>query len=476
MPLTIRTRLTLMYFGVLASSFLAFFWICDLGFRRSIETTVNNASRDNLLAIQRVIEKSVHAGLPKVQRELSELSELWANGAIFQVTDAGNNLIFASPRFASPEIALPPPGRTVSFVTTNLEKLQYRIAEESVTIGSKDFLIYAAVPTEPFDQALDNFRVIEKEFLPLLALLAGLLGYWLAGRALAPVDRIIQSAGDVGVQNLSRRLEVPPARDELRRLTETLNAMLDRIEQAVKRITQFTADASHDLRTPIAVIRTSAEIALRRPRPAAEYRESLERILEASQDTTVMIESLLALARADTGGANLKLAPMDITQVLQKAAAQTSILADAKNLTFVAELAEKPPCLNGDAEAIEKLCLALLDNAVKYTAAGGLVSLRSHVEPVEVIVEVEDTGIGIAESDQTRIFDRFFRADHARSRNTPGSGLGLSIAAWIASAHGGTIEVQSRLGKGSVFRVRLPRGTEVSEGDGAGQKPDVVHA
>ncbi|HVM75669.1 MAG TPA: ATP-binding protein [Candidatus Saccharimonadales bacterium] len=457
MHLTIRTRLTLWYFGVLAASFLAFFWICDLGFRRSIETTVNEASRNNLEAVRRVIDKSRPAGTRKLQKELTELSELWANGAIFEVSDIHGNVLFASPPFSAPQSRLPqPPQARVSYLTTNLARLQYRIAQEAILSGEEEFLVNAAVPTEPFDQALDHFRLIEKEFLPLLVLLACLLGYWLAGRALAPVDRIIQSAEDVGVQNLSRRLQVPAARDELRRLTETLNAMLDRIEIAVKRITQFTADASHDLRTPISVIRTDAEIALRRPRTAAEYRESLGRILEVSEGTTGLIESLLTLARADGGNSNLRLAKIDLTPTLEKVALQTSVLAGSKGISFTTALSNEPLWVKADAPAIEKLFLIFLDNAVKYTPPSGFVRLRSHESNGEAVIEIEDTGIGIAPEDQARIFDRFFRVNHARSTSTPGAGLGLSIASWIAAKHNSAIEVDSALGSGSVFRVRLP--------------------
>ncbi|HEY1472362.1 MAG TPA: HAMP domain-containing protein, partial [Candidatus Acidoferrum sp.] len=278
MQLTIRARLTLLYFVVLAASFLAFFWICDFGFQRSIDTTVNDASRGNLESVRRVIETTLPEGIPKVQQELTQLADLWANGAIFQVASADGQRLFRSSPFLSPQFALPTiPATGVSFLTTNLELRQYRIARARMLIDGKTFLIDTAVPTEPFDQALDNFRLIEKEFLPLLVVLASLLGYWLGGRALAPVNRIIQSAKEVGVQSLSRRLELPRAKDELRRLTETLNAMLDRIESSVKRITQFTADASHDLRTPLSLIRTNAELALRRPRTENEYRATLTR-------------------------------------------------------------------------------------------------------------------------------------------------------------------------------------------------------
>jgi two-component system, OmpR family, heavy metal sensor histidine kinase CusS len=454
---TIRAKLTLLYFLVLAASFCAFFWVCDLGFRRSIETTVNEASRSNLKIVQRVLENSAAKGAPKVQKELGELSELWANGAIFEVAGADGQWIFRAPRFLKPEFPLPAPSaNAVSFVTRNLDLQQYRIAQERVTVEGQVFQIDAAVPTEPFDQALDNFRLIVKRFLPILVVLASLLGYWLSGRALAPVSRIIHSAEQIGLSNLSRRLEVPTARDELRRLTETLNAMLGRIESSVNRLRRFTADASHDLRTPLALLRTNAELALRRPRTELEYREALTRILEISEETTGLIEALLTLARADSGGTHLQCKPLDATPILQKAAREASLLAVSKGLTFSAKLAESALLIRADGGAIEKLLLSLLDNAVKYTPAGGAVIFRSMAAQEEAVIEVEDTGIGICEEDQEHIFDRFFRADQARSRKVPGSGLGLSIAKWIAEAHKGGIEVVSRLGAGSLFRIRLP--------------------
>jgi two-component system, OmpR family, heavy metal sensor histidine kinase CusS len=312
------------------------------------------------------------------------------------------------------------------------------------------------VPTEPFDQALDHFRLIEKRFLPLLVILASFLGYWLSGRALVPVNRIIHSAERIGVQNLSQRLEVPRAQDELQRLTVALNAMLERIESSVQRIRQFTANASHDLRTPLSLIRTHAELALRRTRTEPEYRESLSRIFSASQETTQLIEALLTLARADAGAAHLQFKQLDLTTVLQRAALQASVLAISKGLSFSSNLFEEPLFLRADSSAIERLFLAVLDNAVKYTPAGGFVSFRSFVHSGQAVIEVEDTGAGIAPEDLSRIFDRFFRADQARSREVPGSGLGLSIARWIAETHKGSIEVESRPGSGSLFRILLP--------------------
>jgi len=453
--LTIRARLTLLYFVVLAASFVAFFWICDFGFRRSIEITVNDASRSNLETVRRVIDGSLPRGIPKVQKELSELAGLWANGAIFEVAGPDGQSIFRPKRFQALQAPLPEvPAQGISFLTTNLEALQYRIARERVVIGGGVFLIDAAVPTEPFDQALDGFRLTEKRFLPLLVVLASLLGYWLSGRALAPVNRIVESAESIGVQNLSRRLEVPRAKDELRRLTETLNAMLGRIESSVAHITQFTADASHDLRTPLALIRTNAELALRRHRREEEYRETLRRILAAAEESTQLIEQLLTLARADAGAAQLRFETADLSQVLYKASQHARILAQAKGLEFSEEIDCEPFPVSLDSSAMERLLLALLDNAVKYTP-GGSVTLRAYLCEGQAIVEVQDTGVGICQTDLPHIFDRFYRADQTRSREVRGSGLGLAIARWIAEMHKGTIEVESELGHGSLFRIRL---------------------
>jgi heavy metal sensor kinase len=455
---TIRARLTLLYALVLGASFLAFFWICDLGFQRSIETTVNDEARSDLETVQRVVLDSAPKGPEKLRQELNELSALWANGAIFQVATSDGQLIFQPPPFSAPDVPFPSNSGGPTFFTRNLGSSQYRIARRQIATGGWKYLLDTAVPTEPFDQALDRFRIIEKEFLPLLVLLASFLGYWLSGRALKPVNRIIETAGAIGVHDLHRRLEVPRANDELRRLTETVNAMLGRIEMSVQRITQFTADASHDLRTPLALIRANAELALRRTRTSAEYREALERILASCEETTQLIEHLLSLARADAGAAQLKYERLPLPPIVKRVCQQARVLAFAKGLTFTAEWPDDDLQFEvyGDASALERLFLTILDNAVKYTPAGGRVVVRTRAEDGKFVIEIEDSGMGIAESELPKIFDRFYRADQARSRVIGGSGLGLSIAHWIAKMHSGTIKAESQLGQGSLFRICLP--------------------
>jgi heavy metal sensor kinase len=392
-----------------------------------------------------------------VKDELNELAGRWAGAALLQVSYSHGKPIFQSDSFQRPYSPLPPgTGTQITFLTTHLDNLQYRIAMRTTEINGHVFRIRAAVPTEPLDQALDRFRLILKETLPFLVVLASLAGYWLSRRALEPVNAIIESARGIGVQNLSSRLAVPLANDELRRLSETLNDMLARIEASVKRITQFTADASHDLRTPVALIRTSAEVALRRSRTEQEYRETLSRILASSEETTHLIENLLALARADAGAADLRYQNLDLVPHLDRIVKEAVILTAAKGIQFQQELPAGPVQISADLASIERLVLIVLDNAVKYTAPGGNIKLSLSNGAGSARIEIRDTGIGIDAKDLPHVFERFYRADQARSRELGGSGLGLAIADWIVKMHGGSIEAKSTLGDGSLFRITFP--------------------
>ncbi len=438
-------------------SFLAFFWICDIGFQKSINTTVDAASRANLETVERLLEQTAPKGREAIAEQLRGLDKLWANGALFEVADEKGEWIFRSNGFLHPRTPVPNvSGNDVAFVTTNLDFNQYRIAFAAVRVNGQTFNIHAAVPTEPFDQALDRFRLIEQEGLPALVLIASLLGYWLSGKSLAPVDKIIRTAEMIGVDNLSRRLEVPKPYDELRRLTETLNAMLGRIESSFHKITQFTADASHDLRTPVAVMRATAEIALRKPRTQPEYEAALSRVLQTSVETSAMLENLLMIARADAGAAGLEMHPVDLKNHIRRAQEHGEILAATKSLSFSSQLPDSEVLVKGDAIAIDRLLMILIDNAVKYTPPGGRCEIALTMSETEAHIEVKDSGVGIESEDLESIFERFYRADKTRSREISGAGLGLAIARWIANVHGGSTSAESVIGTGSVFRVKLP--------------------
>jgi signal transduction histidine kinase len=232
--------------------------------------------------------------------------------------------------------------------------------------------------------------------------------------------------------------------------------MLARLETAFQRITQFTADASHELRTPVAVVRTSAELALSKPRSEGEYREVLALILSETEKISHLIEQLLELARADSGSVELALTRTDLREPLREACRQASFLAESKEIEFRAAIPGQAIWVAGESSALEKLFMIVLDNAVKYTAGRGLIEVSMKLNGEFAAIDVIDTGIGIGSEDIPHVFERFYRVDKARSRESGGIGLGLAIGKWIAQTHRGDISVQSEPHKGSTFQIKLP--------------------
>jgi signal transduction histidine kinase len=238
-------------------------------------------------------------------------------------------------------------------------------------------------------------------------------------------------------------------------LSETLNDMLARLERAFGRITQFTADASHELRTPVAMIRTTAEHILQRERTVPEYQQMVGQILVESETTTDLIANLLVLARADERPGEGPREPVDLREVVSPLAASFRVVANRHQLRFDVSLADRPLMTIGNRRALHNLITVILDNAMEYTPSGGTVSLRLGSEGSDALLAIQDSGIGISEQDLPYIFERFYRADKVRSTGR-GTGLGLSIAKSIADAHGAKITVSSVLGHGSTFCVRFP--------------------
>jgi two-component system OmpR family sensor kinase len=289
---------------------------------------------------------------------------------------------------------------------------------------------------------------------------AVLVGRWIAERALEPVDRMITDVREItDGRSLHRRLPVPMVRDELGRLAETLNQMMARLEHSFAALRRFTADASHELKTPLTVVRAGVERAITRPDLPQETLAALEETLHEVNRMTELVDALLTLARADEGRAELHRERVDLRQIVEEARETGELLAEHAGVAIELLTPADPVTLDLDRSRIRQLLLNLIENAVKYTPRGGQVSVQLESRDGRVSVAVADTGIGIAPGDLPHIFGRFWRADSARTRTgaRPGAGLGLAICKWIAEAHGGTIEVASRPGRGTTFTVRFPR-------------------
>jgi heavy metal sensor kinase len=331
-----------------------------------------------------------------------------------------------------------------------------RFATRRVAVHNQQYAVQVAAPLHEFYEALERFRLILFLSVPILLIGATVGGYWISRRALQPVDRIAAAAESISIRNLSDRLDVPDTADELQRLSETLNRMLARLSSSVQRMSRFTADASHELRAPVSLIRMTAELAINGGRSNEEYRGDMIQILDESERTSRLIDSLLLLARADSGEDGLQRELTNFATSVREAVGQGHLLATERRIQLVADIGEAPVVIVGDAQALRRLVFILLDNAIKYNIEGGSVQVSLNGVAGYAVCMVSDSGTGISQEDQQHIFDRFWRADKVRSRGAGGAGLGLSIARWIVDRHDGTIEVTSESGKGSTFTIRLP--------------------
>ena len=290
----------------------------------------------------------------------------------------------------------------------------------------------------------------------LMALVVSLLGGWfLAGRALAPVARISHAAAAMTAGDLTARIAIERTENELEQVALALNQAFDRLHQAVENERRFTADASHELRTPLATISAEIEWALARPRTAHEYRRCLDTAQRAANRMRRVVERLLTLAHADAGAAALQRAPVGLAPVVNDAVGIVKPLAEQKRVTIETRL--DPATVVRDRDRLTDLATNLVSNAVRYNRDGGRVSIEVWPDGEDACLRVADTGTGISAEDLPRVFERFFRADKARTADSGGAGLGLAIAKWIVEAHGGRIACTSTAGHGTEVLVRLPR-------------------
>jgi heavy metal sensor kinase len=314
--------------------------------------------------------------------------------------------------------------------------------------------IMVARSAEGIETVLDLLFHILMAALPTTLILAGGGGVFLLRRALKPVEQITETAHNIEESDLSRRISVN-TKDELGRLAFTLNRMIERLEKAFIRQKELTGDASHELRGPLAIIQAETTLALQRERDPASYRKSLEIVAQEGDYMVAVLNQLLTLARADSGKEQMTFQVVELAHFLEDLCENMAILCGEKNQTLHQELHD-PLTIKGDPQALRNMMVNLLTNAIRYTAEGGTITVSLSRERTMAVIAVSDTGMGIPSHELPHIFKRFYRVDKARSREAGGSGLGLAICHHIAHGHGGTIQVESRVNRGSTFRVRFP--------------------
>jgi heavy metal sensor kinase len=466
---SIRFRLALWFF--LAFAVMLAFTIAGsrLALRSSMYRGVDFDLGYRITGVREFLESRGPESPEALASDLRERASLGLGGDLFQVFDGSGRLIYRSENLArrNSPVGFPPDSGAdaiypkVGYRDGGDPGFPLRLAYQRIDTRGRAMVIEVAEPVRNVLLALGELTTLTWFAVPFLMLAACGAGFWMSGRALAPIGRIAERARAITAQDLSARLPLPAAEDELHRLTTTLNDMLGRLELSFARIRQFTADGSHELRAPLTLIHTAAELSLRRERSRDDLVAAMTKVLAETKRTMKLVDDLLLLARTDCEPASAhRSVIVDLCGLLKETAETAATLAAPKSIEVSLQSVPGPLEVTGNDLALRRVLLILTDNAVKYTPGGGKISLglraNGHAGNGHAEIEVNDTGIGISAEDLPKVFDRFWRADKARTRELGGTGLGLAIAQSVIAQHGGTITAVSRPGVGSTFTVRLP--------------------
>jgi signal transduction histidine kinase len=399
----------------------------------------------------------------QAQQRLDAIYKYRDDGKWLQILGDDGRWLYRSARMASGSAPLPPPGHLPaggSIAELQQGARHIRTFSSAITVDGRTYSVETGISMNKPEALIRRFGLGLLLLTPGV-LLAALLGGHLMGRkALAPVMVLASEARRINDRNLDARLPVYETQDEIAHLSVTLNNMLSRIDAGFRSVREFTANASHELRTPLARLRAEIEIALLSPRSAAEYRNTLEHMQEVAVDMTTLLESLLTLARAEAGQGVLHMVPVDVGALIESAIEEWAPVANRLSIRLYRERAasdREALWVLGDRLALLRLLRILLDNACKFTPPAGRVAISAAAKGDRVVLSVEDSGIGIAESHQGRVFERFYRVAGDTGRQRPGAGLGLSLAWWIAEQHGSSVTLASAPGAGSSFQIALAR-------------------
>ncbi len=459
---TVRFRITVLHTAVFGFLFAVFgfglyYGLRDLTARRVDQELIRRAK---LLLPELVIVDGEPMLKEAVEDLPQELRTAWFHS---EITDKKGKVLKPSPRFRTPKKGqhAPLPPRKLSAdnpVLTNFTSEDERFREAILPLHDdtgQEYYVHIGYPLKAIDEAFHDLRLFMLAGGLLISVMAALGGWILARGSLQPVTNITQAARQISAQGLAQRIPVRGVRDELDELARTFNEMLGRLQTSFEQVRNFSFDAAHELRTPLTAMRGETELALLKNSSPEDLRRVLRSNLEEINRITAIVNDLLLVAQGEAGALELRREPVSLSDLAGSIVETVQVLAEDKDVKLEAAI-EPGVAVTGDSLRLSQLLLNLLDNAIKHSSPGQTVRLTIGKNGGGPTLKVEDTGNGIAEQDIPHIFDRFFRTDRSRSQQVPGSGLGLSICKWIVDAHGGSINVSSRLGSGSVFTVQLP--------------------
>jgi heavy metal sensor kinase len=467
-PRRLRGRLTLWYVSVLAA-LLIFAWAgtCALVFWQ-LRTQLDNFAIQEIETVEGLFFFTAAGRLQLRENYHNHPESKDVIERFLEVLSPDGTVVFRNERLASRNLGGPSfPGEGVGGYSERSARLSdgthVRLVSRVHTLEGRPLLIRLGHSEEPLFERLKDLFLASLIVLPLVLVVAGLAGYALARRALSPIEQMARRAQEITPERLDARLPNDDTDDELGQLARVFNNTLARLEKAFEQLRRFTSDASHELRTPLAMIRSVGEVGLQKDGTRADYRDIIGSMLEEVNRLTSLIDNLLTISRADSGHIHLHRSIIPVMDLAREAASLFEILVEEKAQHLVLE-GDEHARVEGDSLFIHQALVNILHNAIKYSPAGGTISVRVKNEGgSQVTIDIHDNGPGIPLEDHAKVFDRFYRVDKARSRESGGAGLGLAIAKWAIEAHGGRITIQSAPNQGCTFRIALtaavPRGT-----------------
>ena len=460
---SLRFRITAWYAGLLAGTLMVFGASVYLGLERYLDWTLQRT----LVAECQTVATQLLSQLPAKDTAwlATEINEAYApevNGLFIRVIHQPGGVVYIS---GAPKGGTFDPWQIPFPSEKEMDgsrKLQFesgsRLLINSMTLTAPDgnrFLVESGAPYHQIEVVLHGLLLTLAIYMPFVVSLAVAGGYWLMRRSLQPVDEITKRAEGITSTNLSERLPVIRSGDELERLSMSLNRMIERLDDAFEHINRFSADASHELRTPLTILQLELEGIAQNHRWDSALGDQIGSALEETHRMSRIVESLLTISRLDAGEVKMDKSRLDLGELVASTAAEMKLLAEDKSIELRIQV-ESGIHVVGERFHLQQVIVNLIDNSIKYTQIGGMIEVRVDREGNSAVLEVSDNGLGIPTHALPHVFERFYRADKARSRATGGAGLGLSIVKAICAAHNGEIKVSSQEGRGSSFRVELP--------------------
>ncbi len=456
---SIRTRITLWHLVVLVLTLVAYVLSTQISLWHQLAAELKADLEDEVEEIATLFLQPGPDGNLVCNLTWKESQDFIKNEYLISVSRLDGFPIFQN--FAMTDFSLPPVSATskdqpIIFHSLRLhDDARLFIAQEIREISGVEVVIRVGRSTNYFFEDMRDLLTVQALCFPLVLLLAWVGGYFVAGRVLLPLQKIIARMKTLSAERLHEKLPVENPDDELGHLSITFNHLLGQLDHSFTRMRQFTGDASHELRTPLSAMHSVGEAALCTPMNVDEYKNTISSMLEEVDKMSHLVSDLLALTRADSGVVKLELKRWELREVVKEEMTRLEVLAEEKNQELSLTVKDAcPVCL--DRGIFRQAIANILFNAIHYSPDATLIQIVVDKASTDCFVEITDSGPGIAPEHQTRVFDRFYRVDKVRSRDTGGSGLGLAIAKWAVEIHGGRIELTSAVGKGSSFRIYLP--------------------